>query len=214
VLNEHPFVVYPGNLQGRHPRETGPKGAMIATVSDGEIVRLEHHALDTVRWASVEVDATPAAEFSEVVEALAVTLKSAVREAAGRALAVRLTIGGTSVLSAELELRQHELRDRAFEIAAGVSDDLWIERLRVAVAAPAETATIDHSLAGLILGEIAAIGETEIRVRLEKTLNEIRDKMPAAARADSLFERLREEAPARARAMAAGLLATGPADAV
>jgi hypothetical protein len=187
---------------------------MIATVSDGEVVRLEHHALDTVRWASVEVDATPAAEFSEVVEALAVTLKAAVREAAGRALAVRLTIGGTSVLSAELELRQHELRDRAFEIAAGVSDDLWIERLRVAVAAPAETATIDHSLAGLILGEIAAIGETEIRVRLEKTLHEIRDKMPAGARADSLFERLREEAPARARAMAAGLLATGPADAV
>jgi len=43
------------------PRETGPKGAMIATVSDGEVVSVEHHALDTVRWASVEVDANQTA---------------------------------------------------------------------------------------------------------------------------------------------------------
>jgi len=214
VLNEHPFVVYPGNLQGRHPRETGPKGAMIATVDDGEVVSLEHHALDTVRWASVEVDATAAAAFSDVVEALAVALKAAVREAAGRALAVRLTIGGASALSAELELRQHELRDRAFEIAASLSDDLWIERLLVAVATPPEATALDHSLAGLIVREIAAIGDPELRARLEKTLNEIRDKIPAGARADVLFERLREEAPARARAMAEGLLATGRADAL
>ena len=214
VLNEHPFVVYPGNLQGRQPRETGPNGAMIATVDDGEVVSLEHYALDTIRWASVEVDATTAAAFSEVVEALAGALKTAVSHATGRALAVRLTIGGRSVLSTELELRQHELRDRAFEIAAGLSDDLWIERLLVTVTAPPEAAALDHSLAGLIAGEIAAIAEPEIRARLEKTLTEIRDKMPAGARADVLFDRLREEAPTRARAMAAGLLAAGPADAL
>jgi len=212
VLNEHPYVVYPGNLQGRHPRETGPKGAVIATVNDGEVVSLEHHALDTVRWASVEVDVTAASTFSDVIEALAVALKTAVHQAAGRALAVRLTIGGITALSAALELRQHELRDHAFEIAASLSDDLWIERLLVHVTAPA-AAVLDHSLAGLIMGEIAAIGEPEVCAKLEKILNEIRDKMPAGARADILFARLREEAPARARAMAAGLLTTGPADA-
>lgn len=214
VLNEHPFIVYPGNLQGRHPRETGPKGAMVVTVGDGEVVDLEHHALDTVRWASLEVDVTSASAFNDVVDALGAALRKAFNDADGRALAVRLTLTGSSPLCGELELRQHELRDRAFEIAAGISDDLWIERVRATVPPPPAAPTLDHSVAGLIAGEIAAISDEEIRARLEKTLNEIRDKMPPGARADLLFERLRAEAPSQARAIAAGLLATGTADAL
>lgn len=214
VLNERPFIVYPGNLQGRHPRETGPKGAMLVTVSDDEVVDLEHHALDTVRWASLEIDVAPASAFSDVVAALSAGLRTAFNEADGRALAVRLTLAGSSALSGELELRQHELRDRAFEIAASISDDLWIERVRTAVTAPPAPPLLDHSVAGLIAEEIAAIGEDEIRARLDKTLAEVREKMPAGARADLLFERLRSEAPSQARAIAAGLLATGTADAL
>ncbi len=84
----------------------------------------------------------------------------------------------------------------------------------MAVTVPPAPPTLDHSLGGLIADEIAAIGEEEIRARLERVLTEIRDKMPAGARADLLFERLREEAPAQARVMAAGLLTTGSADAL
>ena len=38
VLHERPHVVFPGNLQGRHVRETGAKGASLATVENSEIV--------------------------------------------------------------------------------------------------------------------------------------------------------------------------------
>jgi len=38
VLHENPHVVFPGNLQGRHIRETGPKGAYLVSVEDREIV--------------------------------------------------------------------------------------------------------------------------------------------------------------------------------
>ena len=138
---------------------------MIATVSEGKVIDLQHHALDTVRWTSVEVDATPASVFGDVVGVLGAPLRTAFNEAAGRALAVRLTVVGTSLLSAELELRQHELRDRAFEIAASISDEIWIERVRVAVAAPPIAATLDQSLARLIVGEIAAVGEQADRYR-------------------------------------------------
>lgn len=209
VLNEHPFIVYPGNLQGRHPRETGPKGAMIVTVNDAEVVDIEHRALDTVRWSSVIVDVTPASAFSDVIDTLGVALRAAFNEADGRALAVRLILSGSSPLSGELELRRHELRDRAFEIAASISDDLWIERVQNAVSPPMAPTTLDQSVAGLIAGEIAAIGEVEIRARLEKTLSDIREKMPAGARADLLFERLRDEVPSQARMIAASLLAIG-----
>ncbi len=209
VLNEHPFIVYPGNLQGRHPRETGPKGAMIVTVNDTEVVDIEHRALDTVRWSSVIVNVTPASAFSDVIDTLGVALRAAFNEADGRALAVRLILSGSSPLSGELELRRHELRDRAFEIAASISDDLWIERVQNAVSPPMAPTTLDQSVAGLIAGEIAAIDEVEIRARLEKTLTDIREKMPAGARADLLFERLRDEVPSQARMIAASLLAIG-----
>ena len=33
VLHEFPHIVYPGNLQGRSVRDTGPKGAMRVSVS-------------------------------------------------------------------------------------------------------------------------------------------------------------------------------------
>ena len=33
VLQEDPYIVFSGNLQGRHTRETGPKGAVKVTVA-------------------------------------------------------------------------------------------------------------------------------------------------------------------------------------
>ena len=56
VLGEHPHIVYPGNLQGRHPREAGAKGAVLVKVDEGRVISLEHRALDVVRWASIMVD--------------------------------------------------------------------------------------------------------------------------------------------------------------
>ena len=38
IVSRDPFVVYPGNIQGRSVRETGAKGAMKVTVEDGRIV--------------------------------------------------------------------------------------------------------------------------------------------------------------------------------
>lgn len=38
VLAERPWIVFPGNLQGRHSRETGPKGCTLVTIEDREVV--------------------------------------------------------------------------------------------------------------------------------------------------------------------------------
>ena len=47
-----PWVVFPGNLQGRHVNETGEKGATLVTVTDGVISGEPRHiSFDTVRWA-------------------------------------------------------------------------------------------------------------------------------------------------------------------
>ena len=45
-----PWIVFPGNLQGRHINEAGPKGATLVTVIDGRVARVEPIVLDDVRW--------------------------------------------------------------------------------------------------------------------------------------------------------------------
>jgi DNA repair exonuclease SbcCD nuclease subunit len=66
IVSEDPWIVFPGNLQGRHARETGEKGATLVTVVDGEISRVEHHAFDVVRWVRLEVDLTAVENADEI----------------------------------------------------------------------------------------------------------------------------------------------------
>jgi DNA repair exonuclease SbcCD nuclease subunit len=40
IVREDPWIVFPGNLQGRQIRENGPKGATLVTVSDGRVARV------------------------------------------------------------------------------------------------------------------------------------------------------------------------------
>ena len=51
VLHERPYIVFPGNLQGRHVRESGAKGARLVTVENNEIVDCAMVHTDVVRWA-------------------------------------------------------------------------------------------------------------------------------------------------------------------
>jgi DNA repair protein SbcD/Mre11 len=46
IVHADPPVVFPGNLQGRHARETGPKGATLVTVDN-------HGVTGSRRWNSM-----------------------------------------------------------------------------------------------------------------------------------------------------------------
>ena len=69
LLSEAPHIVYSGNLQGRDPRETGAKGAVLVTVEDGMVASVEHRPLDVVRWATVTLDAASKVDRGEMIDA-------------------------------------------------------------------------------------------------------------------------------------------------
>lgn len=50
ILKDDPLIVFPGNIQGRHIRETGPKGCMLVSVEDDGMPALEFKPLDVIRW--------------------------------------------------------------------------------------------------------------------------------------------------------------------
>ena len=57
ILQKDPWVVFPGNLQGRHIRETGTRGAMLVTADETGIQSVERVLVDALRWHKAEVDA-------------------------------------------------------------------------------------------------------------------------------------------------------------
>ena len=56
VLMEEPFAVYPGNIQGRNPRESGDKGAYLVEVRDSRVHSMEFLPLQSFAWRDVELD--------------------------------------------------------------------------------------------------------------------------------------------------------------
>jgi predicted phosphodiesterase len=136
VVCEHPHVVFPGNTQGRTVREAGPKGAVIVSVEDGSIVSLERIEVDVLRWASIEIDCTDASagEASNLMrEALSSTWRGS---DARMPLIVRITLAGATTDAGGFIDRSASLRDDARAIAAAISPDLFIEKVRTRVTVP------------------------------------------------------------------------------
>ncbi|WP_339270288.1 DNA repair exonuclease [Paenibacillus sp. FSL R5-0744] len=50
VLHEKPAIIYPGNIQGRSIKETGPKGCYVVDVDEAGSATPHFHELDYVRW--------------------------------------------------------------------------------------------------------------------------------------------------------------------
>ncbi|MBC8133294.1 MAG: DNA repair exonuclease [Deltaproteobacteria bacterium] len=136
VLATAPWIVFPGNLQGRHARESGPKGATVVTVSDGRVIGAEPRALDVVRWMTCDVDASEAASADDAVDAARAVLEAAVAQADGRLVVAPIVLRARSAvhsaLLADAERWTQQLRAIALDV---VGDGLWMERVRFAAIA-------------------------------------------------------------------------------
>ena len=89
-----PFIVFPGNLQGRQIRETGAKGAVLVEVADGHVETVSPLIVDVARWARLTVEATGAATPEEVIARAEAAMRPLAAEAGERPLALRLTMAG------------------------------------------------------------------------------------------------------------------------
>ncbi len=142
VLHKDPWVVFPGNLQGRHARETGPKGASLVSVEDGVIVAVEHRSLDTVRWERCRLDAAHADAGHTLVEQATAELEHMAQAADGRLLAARLEITGRSKAHAELCRDPTGWTERLRAAVAPLGDSVWLEKIRLDTRSPVDLDTL------------------------------------------------------------------------
>jgi DNA repair exonuclease SbcCD nuclease subunit len=181
-LASDPWVVYPGNLQGRHAKETGPKGCMLVTVDDDRVSTVELIDLAVVRWELAEVELKGKSRETELIETIRAALAQAYKEADNRPTAVRLVLSGETSLHGEIERRPKRLLQTVLELAAEIGgDDIWIEKIRnntvpVTVTIKAQT---DETTSDLmqIMEEVAA-DTTGVNTLLQRELEPLRTKLP------------------------------------
>jgi DNA repair exonuclease SbcCD nuclease subunit len=180
IVSRDPWVVYPGNLQGRSPRETGTKGAMRVSVEDSRIVDIEPLPLDAARWAHEAIDVSACANEVEALPLIGDALARAHAEAGGRPLAVRITLTGTSPAHALLVAHRETIEDEARALGFQISGDCWVERIRIATKAPPRaTAPVGEPDALDIEGLLAAAADDpEFTAAVAQIMASVAEKLP------------------------------------
>lgn len=175
IPSRDPWVVYPGNLQGRSVRETGPRGACIVTVTDGQVAGEPLFVpFDTVRWTVLSVDVSGAEDLDGALDAASAAIATAAAEAEGRLLATRVRLQGASQAAADLNRTPaDDIRQRLRGNIAGL-DNVWLESVAVAVTPPPRP----DATASLLAGEVRQIDAAGLTDGAAKYLKDMLGKLP------------------------------------
>lgn len=188
VVRENPWIVFPGNTQGRHARELGEKGCMVVEGDAEEGIRsVEFVATDVARWQHLTIDATDVTTLDDLQEAIQQAVRCAVLASGDRLLAFRVSIGGRSLLHGKLAGNPENFRADVCawmnEASGGMA---WLEKIKLSVAAPLDLAALakrDDPFGMLLkkLDELAADPEALAKLA-ESALSELEQKIPAELR--------------------------------
>ena len=182
-VSQNPWIVFPGNIQGRHIRELGPKGCTLVTVENGEIAEVEHRDLDVMRWYLCELDVSASESVDDIYEQVREGLQSALDSAEGRPVAVRMVLQGAcsahSTLHADRERWIQEYRALATGLGGA---GIWLEKVSIKTSPSVSVDEVlerDDALSGLL----RAIRDVELDASalddLADEISSLRQKLPA-----------------------------------
>ena len=182
-VSQDPWIVFPGNTQGRHIRELGPKGCTLVIVDNGEVVQVEHRDLDILRWSLCEVDLTGSKTVDDVYDQVRGILEQTLDTSGGRPIASRLVLRGACAvhtrLNAELEYWTQEYRALA-TILGGAG--IWLEKVSLKTQPSISVDSIlarDDALGSLLRGIRDIELDDSALVELANEISALRQKLPA-----------------------------------
>jgi DNA repair exonuclease SbcCD nuclease subunit len=200
VLAQEPaMVVYPGNTQGRNPREVGPRGCYQVDVDTHGRAHLEFIDTSKARWAHLQLSISNLNSMDQLIDSM---MEQARETAAGfeGPTVTRCTIRGNGPLHRDLQ--RDEMNE---ELAEVLSSAVVPESVRIATGAELDVESIVRSetmVSDFLQLTERALADPEMRQRLADCLTPLfrRREMPVPDEA-----RLREWIE-RASAMGVDLL--------
>jgi DNA repair exonuclease SbcCD nuclease subunit len=181
VAASDPWIVFPGNLQGRHIREAGSKGATLVTVDDRGAAHLQHRDLDVFRWAVCTVDLGGVPTFGGALDRVQQALADALESADGRPLAVRVRLTGACPVHNDLTADPERWVNEIRSLAGG---SVWIEKIEVRTRRAGDVSGVDDrggredALGGLLRTVRSLEADDAELARLAEGLGELERKLP------------------------------------
>ena len=172
VLHEAPYIVYPGNIQGRNSKETGAKGCYIVDVDEQGHSKLTFHETADVRWELREIAITNMSTEQELKDGIEADLAELAAEWPDQSIVVRLVLTGRGPLHRSLhrgtmlaELIDELRREQAAiaELGGKKSAFVWIESCQLQTGAELEwdRLLVQESFIGDLLRLAEHIGDNE-----------------------------------------------------
>lgn len=131
IVHEDPWIVFPGNIQGRHIRETGSKGCTLVAVASGRVTRVAHVPLDVLCWQQCRIDVTDCRNVDEVYERVQHRLEKALAAGEGRPVIARLELFGATPAHHKIQAQSAHLAEEFRNLALDLGGQgLWLEKVR------------------------------------------------------------------------------------
>lgn len=182
ILLDDPPILFSGNIQGRHIRETGPKGCLFVTVDDDERTNIEFKSLDVIRWVKIAADVSQIETGYEIIDLFGDHLEKVMEQNKDLPLIVRVEIYGSPQAHDELagdpEKWTNEVRSAAIDISGG---RVWIEKVKILTNSSPDIQSLSTTTGPVpeLLGYIDEIrSDPEHLMALGKVLDELKKKLP------------------------------------
>ena len=178
IVEQAPPIVFPGNIQGRNPREVGARGCMIVTADGGAVTDIAFHALDVMRWAVVRVGLDGAGDRAAMAELVRARMSEARHAAEGRPVLVRVVLEGATGLHGSLLADPAGAEAECRLAAEAAGGEVHVERVMVETRGAVKAVADVLALASLEPAFRASFGEEGLVERLLEETRRLRSALP------------------------------------
>ena len=139
VVNTNPWIVYPGNIQGRNIRETGAKGCYLVEFEGHGKAKLDFRDLDVFRWLTLEIDLGGISDKQGFLEAVSIVIGEKQLDETQIPHGIRVILTGETPFHDQLAFDTNWARDeiQALFIDKG-NNLLFVEKLVLETKAPSK----------------------------------------------------------------------------
>ncbi len=178
-----PWIVYPGNPQGRHIGETGAKSCVVATY-DGDAIQIEDHYVDVLRWFHVTVDVAGCTDADSVISSIQVDIAERLQEAGELPVAARIELMGATKAHSQLvkqaDYWDNEIRNMVLD---HFDERIWVEKIKFNTSANIDRIRTTDSALGDLIASLRdpVLGKTALN-DLRDDFNKLRSDIPTDPR--------------------------------